>query len=64
MWAACSNGHVEIVELMINAGADANKTDRVCSTVVLYRAYAKRHRPMVARATEWQKRKSGVWPHP
>ena len=35
LWAACSNGHVEMVKLLIVAGADANKTDCVCRSVTL-----------------------------
>ena len=29
---ACSNGHVEIAEALINAGADAEKWHLVCTT--------------------------------
>ena len=32
---ASSNGHVEIAKLLIDAGANVNKTDRVCSNVLL-----------------------------
>ena len=32
LWAACSNGHMEIAKLLIDAGADAKIKigDRVC----------------------------------
>ena len=35
LWKACSNNHLEIVKLLIDAGADVNKTDKVCSSVLL-----------------------------
>ena len=31
---ASSNGYVEIAKLLIDAGADVNKTDMVCSNVL------------------------------
>ena len=35
LWAAYSKGHVEIAKLLIDAGANVNKTDVVCSSVLL-----------------------------
>ena len=32
---ASSNGYLEIAKLLIDAGANVNKTDRVCSNVLL-----------------------------
>ena len=32
---ASSNGYVEIAKLLIDAGSDVNKTDEVCSSVLL-----------------------------
>ena len=37
MWDACSNDHVEIAKLLIEAKADVNKTNKVCSAVVKFR---------------------------
>ena len=36
MWAACSNGHVEIAKLLINAGADVNKTNWVIPNDLIF----------------------------
>lgn len=32
LWAACTGGHLEIVKLLIDKGADVNKTTLTCST--------------------------------
>ena len=33
LWRASSNGHVEIAKLLIDAGANVNKTNWVCGVV-------------------------------
>ena len=33
MWVACSGGYLEVAEVLIEAGADVNKTDLLVSVV-------------------------------